>query len=190
MEVVNEALNGIKVLKLRRSEDSRGSFVKSYQASEFKKLGLEFHAAEEYFTTSVHNSVRGLHFQMPPHHHTKIVYCSFGEVLDVVVDLRCGSPSFGRVFSCRLNESVPLAVFIPPGFAHGFRTLSERAVLNYKVSTEYHPDSDAGILWNSIPFDWGLTTNAAILSERDRSFSQLDQFRSPFRFSEKRLGDD
>lgn len=162
--------------------DERGSFTKIYQESAFAKLGLNSHFREEYFSVSRRGVLRGLHFQNPPHDHVKAVHCVHGSCLDVVVDLRLDSPTYGQSEAFALDGARPQIVYVPSGLAHGFFTLSEQAILLYRTSTEYVPSHDSGIRWDSVGVPW--PTDHPILSDRDRQFEPLEQFVSPFRYEE------
>lgn len=167
-------------LQPRVLEDARGRFVKVFHEQAFAAQGLETAFAEEYYSISHKNVIRGLHFQLPPMDHIKMVYCVEGEVLDAVVDLRIGSPTYGQFELLELSSGKANSIYIPKGMAHGFCALSERAIMVYKVSTVYSPEHDAGVLWDSVGIPWPTTT--AILSARDEAFPRLDEFTSPFRY--------
>ena len=123
---------------------------------------------------------RGMHFQAPPHDHDKLVYCLAGRALDVVLDLRNGSPTFGRAISVLLNSNGSEGVYVPQGCAHGFLSLESETMLLYHVTSEYSRDFDCGIRWDSIPFTWPV--KQPLVSERDMLFQPLVAFRSPFIF--------
>jgi dTDP-4-dehydrorhamnose 3,5-epimerase len=161
--------------------DARGSFVKTFRATAFRDLGLETDFREAFYSTSSEGVLRGMHFQLPPFDGAKLVYCLHGEVLDVALDLRKGSDSFGQSTAFHLSSNRPSAVYIPRGVAHGFLGMQGPATLVYIVSAEYEPNSDTGILWNSFGFEW--PTASPVLSVRDRTFSPLADFDSPFTFS-------
>ncbi len=161
-------------------EDNRGRFVKIFHHDLFKDKGLNTHFAEEYYTVSNQGVLRGLHFQKPPMQHTKMVYCVSGEVMDAVVDLRIGSPTFGRYELFTLDAKLANIIYIPPGLAHGFYVTSQCARLVYKVSTVYSPEHDAGILWNSAGIPW--PEGSPTLSSRDCTFPLLADFESPFHY--------
>jgi len=161
-------------------EDERGRFVKVFHTQAFKTHGLEINFDEEYYSVSNTNVVRGMHFQLPPMDHAKMVYCVQGAVLDVVTDLRVGSPTYGRSAVIELSSEKANSIYIPKGMAHGFCSLCDRSIMVYKVSSVYSPAQDAGILWNSDGVAW--PTTQAILSERDQTFPPLDKFVSPFMY--------
>lgn len=173
-------LVGCFELQPKAFDDARGRFVKVFHEQVFAALDLETNFAEEYYSVSHKNVIRGLHFQLPPMDHVKMVYCVQGEVLDVVVDLRVGSPTYGEHAIFDLSAAKANSIYIPKGMAHGFCARSEQAIMVYKVSTIYSPEHDAGLLWNSVGISW--PTNAAILSARDQSFSPFDKFVSPFHY--------
>ena len=160
--------------------DERGSFVKVFHSEAFKSLGLEEVFQEDYYSKSLKGVIRGLHFQLPPQEHSKIVYCVNGSVFDVVVDLRVGSPTFGKYETFNLNSNDANMIYIPKGLAHGFCSLSESSTLIYKTSTTYHPKCDSGILWNSVSIDW--PTKKPVISDRDSSFKPFSDFVSPFKY--------
>ncbi len=159
-------------------QDQRGFFVKTFHTAQFSELGLQTKWAEEYYSHSRKGVLRGLHFQLPPHDHEKLVYCVAGKVLDVAVDLRVGSPTYGQCAWFALNSETANMVYIPRGLAHGFYTLSDTATMMYKVSTVYAPDHDSGILWSSVDAPW--TDTSPILSQRDSEFPSFSSFVSPF----------
>lgn len=167
-----------QILVLPAFADARGSFVKSFNDSLFQSWGIQFQLKESYFSVSAKDVIRGMHFQLPPAQHAKIVFCPFGEILDVVVDLRKTSPNYGQAKAQILSADNHKAFYIPEGFAHGFKALSEGAITYYLVSSEYHQASDTGIAFDSFGFDWACI--APIMSERDQHFIALQDFVSPF----------
>lgn len=174
---------GLLVIRPRASADVRGTFAKTFLAEDFSAYGLATTFAEEYHTVSKRGVVRGMHFQTPPYDHDKMVFCVHGRVLDVVLDLRVGSPTYGRVASFDLSGPDGHGLYIPQGCAHGFAALSDDAVMTYKVTTAYAPEHDAGILWSSVPgFEWPVAEPT--VSDRDAAFQPFDAFVSPFSFSE------
>jgi dTDP-4-dehydrorhamnose 3,5-epimerase len=179
-ELKPSKLAGCFELQPKVFEDERGRFVKVFQEPAFASQGLETHFVEEYYSASNKNVVRGLHFQLPPMDHVKMVYCVHGEVMDAVVDLRVGSPTYSQYALFELSAAKANSVYIPKGMAHGFCARSNQAIMVYKVGSVYSPVHDAGVLWNSVNIPW--PTTAAILSARDQGFPKLEQFGSPFRY--------
>ena len=173
-------LAGLVVLEPRVFTDLRGTFVKTFHDSAFRELGLAFAPREEYFSTSHKNVVRGMHFQVPPADHAKLVYCVTGAVLDVVLDLRRNSPTYGGTFAGELSETNRRSLFIPTGFAQGFLALTDNALMVYKTSTVHDPACDRGIHWQSFGFTWPLGGATPILSKRDEALPPLADFNSPF----------
>jgi len=159
-------------------KDARGRFVKVFHEQAFAAQGLETIFAEEYYSVSHKNVVRGLHFQLPPMDHVKMVYCVEGKVMDAVVDLRVDSPTYGQHALFELSAEKANSIYIPKGMAHGFCARSEHAIMVYKVSTIYSPAHDAGVLWNSVGIPWPL--EQPCISDRDKSFPSLADFASPF----------
>jgi dTDP-4-dehydrorhamnose 3,5-epimerase len=178
MQSLAQPLPGAHLLQPKIFTDDRGDFVKTYHQSAFADLGFEFHTAEEFFSTSRKGVLRGMHFQLPPHDHAKLVYCIAGRIIDVVVDLRKSSATYGRAASAELSEANRMMFYIPSGFAHGFLSLEERSVTVYKTTAVHSPKHDAGIRWNSFGFDWGMAT--PIISGRDLLLPEKKDFISPF----------
>jgi dTDP-4-dehydrorhamnose 3,5-epimerase len=129
--------------------DARGTFVKTFHEATFERLGLQTHFTEQFHTTSLRGVIRGLHFQCPPHDHAKLVYCIAGRVLDVGVDLRRGSPTYGQHLKIELNAEFGNMIYLPPGIAHGFLTIADTATLVYNVTSMHVPEADTGIRWDS-----------------------------------------
>lgn len=177
MELLDELLPGCWLIGPKLFEDARGRFVKTLQASFLDKRGLAFEMREEFYSTSRTGVLRGMHFQLPPHDHTKFVSCLQGEVLDVLLDLRAGK-GYGRVASATLSAEEARSIYIPTGIAHGFLSRQDDSLMVYKTSTEHSPSHDAGIRWDSFGFDWGR--GDLIVSERDRAHPGFSDFQSPF----------
>jgi dTDP-4-dehydrorhamnose 3,5-epimerase len=157
-----------------RFQDTRGFFVKPLHKDFLKTQGIEFECRESFISFSKHTVLRGMHFQIPPFDHDKIVSCIDGEIFDVVVDLRPGSPTDGLALSFKLSGESGEALFIPRGCAHGFQVLTEKgAWVAYYTSREYHPASDQGIHWKSVPIEWPLTH--PIVSDRDEAFAKFGE---------------
>ena len=167
-----------KLITLPSFKDERGSFIKTFNAPLFMQEGIDFELKESYFSYSNKDVIRGMHFQLPPHDHSKIVFCPRGAILDVILDLRKDSPTFGQFEAQILSEENNKAYYIPMGFAHGFKALTADAMTFYLVSSAYHQASDTGIRWDSFGFDWEC--NSPLVSARDKSFELLKNFSSPF----------
>ena len=174
-------LIGCYELQPTQLSDKRGKFVKIFQTEIYSHLGLQTDFREDYYSISKKNVVRGMHFQMPPLDQEKLVYCVQGLAVDVVTDLRIGSPTFGRSMQREISVDKGNIIYIPKGFAHGFCALVDGTILMYKVSTTYNQATDSGILWNSIGIKWPVSK--PILSSRDGSFESFDDFKSPFTFT-------
>jgi dTDP-4-dehydrorhamnose 3,5-epimerase/CDP-3, 6-dideoxy-D-glycero-D-glycero-4-hexulose-5-epimerase len=158
--------------------DDRGKFVKTFNDTAFRERGIEFRTKESYFSVSAAGVIRGMHFHLPPYDHEKIVFCPSGAIMDVLVDLRKGEGSYGRVHSAVLSSSNHTAFYIPKGFAHGFHSLEPNSITYYLVSGEYVATADAGIAYDSVGFDWNCPS--PVLSARDLNFPRLCDFQSPF----------
>ncbi|WP_284213071.1 dTDP-4-dehydrorhamnose 3,5-epimerase [Comamonas jiangduensis] len=178
MQINELSLSGCYLFKPGAFEDSRGRFVKSFVASQLKINGLRTDFVEQYYSTSKAGVIRGMHFQTPPHDHAKLVYCAAGAVTDVILDLRRKSPTFGNTYAINLTASSGHAIYIAAGIAHGFMAVEEGTIMVYNVTSEYAPDYDKGIRWDSFGFEWGI--DAPIISERDKNFPKLEEFKSPF----------
>ena len=176
--LVESELLGLKTLRPRVFQDQRGTFVKTFHAGLFESLGLVFAPKEEFFSISHRNVLRGMHFQLPPADHAKVVYCIVGRVLDVVVDLRQGSRTFGRCHAGELSAENRWVLFIPTGFAHGFLSLEDNTTMIYQTSSVHSPAHDVGIRWDSIGFNWPVQN--PIMSDRDQQFPALADFKPPF----------
>lgn len=180
IDLVETKIPGCFQIKTFFSKDLRGSFIKIYHIETFKKHNLCTEFVEEYYSVSKKGVLRGLHFQSPPNDHIKMVFCLSGRIMDVVVDIRNGSPTFGKYEIFNLEGNTPEIIYIPKGLAHGFLTLSYKAIVYYKVSSTYHSEYDRGILWNSLGIPW--TEMQPILSERDKKFPQFASFNSTFQY--------
>lgn len=174
------SIPGCYEIQPRIFEDSRGRFVKVFHEHEFGARRLEVNFREEYYSVSIKGVLRGLHFQVPPMDHTKMVYCVSGCVLDAIVDLRIGSPAYGKFELVELSAAKANVMYLPIGVAHGFLTLSSQAVLVYKVSTVHSPEHDCGIMWDSVGIDW--PEDAPVVSSRDCGFPKFSEFVSPFEY--------
>ena len=180
MKIIKSKIPGCYEIINKVHKDIRGTFIKVFHSPTFKKFGLETIFKEEYYSNSFKNVIRGLHFQLPPHDHVKLVYCVSGIVKDVVVDLRLGSPTYGKHISIELSSKKGNMIYIPRGMAHGFCGLSKISTLVYKTSTVHYPKKDTGIKWDSAGISW--PNKNMIISKRDKSFLTLKEFKSPFKF--------
>jgi dTDP-4-dehydrorhamnose 3,5-epimerase len=176
--LTSSSLAGCHELQPKVMEDARGRFVKVFHEQAFSDLGLATGFAEEYYSVSRKDVIRGLHFQTPPMDHVKMAYCIQGAVLDAVLDLRVGSPTYGQFELFELSAEKANSIYIPKGMAHGFCALSDEAVMVYKVGTVYSPAHDAGVRFDSAGIRWPVAQ--PIVSARDTSFPALADFISPF----------
>ena len=184
MEVIKTALDGVVVIEPRLFEDARGYFFESFSQREFDEKVGRVVFVQDNESKSSYGVMRGLHFQRPPFTQSKLVRCVKGAVLDVAVDIRKGSPTYGQHVAVELTEKNHRQIFISKGFAHGFAVLSETAVFQYKCDEFYHPEADGGvsILDDSLGIDWRIPMEQAILSEKDTKHALLKDFDSPFVF--------
>ena len=183
MDIIKTQIDGVLIIEPKVFGDARGYFFESFNAREFaEKTGLDITFVQDNESRSKYGVLRGLHFQLPPYTQSKLVRVVKGRVLDVAVDIRKGSPTYGQHVSCELTEDNHRQFFISKGFAHGFCVLSEDAIFQYKCDCFYAPQADAGIsiLDSSLGIDWGIEMDKAILSEKDTKHPCLRDFDSPF----------
>ena len=182
MEVITTSIDGVFIIEPRIFEDSRGYFFESFSQREFEEKIGPINFVQDNESKSSYGVMRGLHFQRPPFTQSKLVRCVKGAVLDVAVDIRKGSSTYGQHVAVELTEDNHRQFFIPKGFAHGFAVLSETAVFQYKCDEFYHPEADGGIsiLDDSLNIDWRIPTDKAILSDKDTNHPLLKEFVSPF----------
>jgi dTDP-4-dehydrorhamnose 3,5-epimerase len=178
MKIIDTYIKGLKVIELNQYSDIRGGFIKVFNHDFFIKNELETNMKESYFSASRKNVIRGMHFQSPPYEHTKLVYVNQGSILDVVLDIRLNSDTYGIFFNLQLTSKEPKLIYIPIGCAHGFLSLEEETIVTYLQSSVYSEINDNGIKYNSFGMDWGLEN--PIISERDNNFIGLGNFKSPF----------
>jgi dTDP-4-dehydrorhamnose 3,5-epimerase len=164
--------------------DSRGRLAKSYVAAEFEQRGLRTDWGEDLHSISSRGVIRGMHFQTPPEAQAKLVFCIAGEVVDVILDLRRGSPSFGRHHAFHLDPAGGAGVYVPTGCAHGFAALGETNLLFYKLTGGFSAEHDGGVALDSFGFDWPIPD--PVLSERDRGLPAMADFVTPFTFDPAR----
>jgi dTDP-4-dehydrorhamnose 3,5-epimerase len=175
----------VTLLRPRRFGDARGWFMETYSEAAALAAGINVRFVQDNQSFSAfEGTIRGLHYQRPPHAQAKLVRCVRGSIMDYVVDIRRGSPTYGRHVAVGLTAEGGEQLFIPVGFAHGFVTLEPDVEVAYKVSDVYAPDCDGGILWNdpTIGIDWPLPTTGPVLSDRDKILPTLVEFDSPFAY--------
>lgn len=184
MKVIETSIPGVVVLEPRVFNDARGYFFESYSKRVFDAEVAPVDFVQDNESMSTRGVMRGLHFQRPPHTQAKLVRCVRGAVLDVAVDIRKGSPTYGQHVAVELTEQNHLQFFVPRGFAHGFAVLSDVAVFQYKCDNYYAPEADGGILLcdDTLGIDWRIDIADAILSDKDRRHPLLRDFDSPFIF--------
>ncbi len=208
MNVIKTSIEGVLIIEPRLFVDERGYFFESFSQREFEEKIGPIHFVQDNESKSSYGVMRGLHFQRPPYAQSKLVRCVKGAVLDVAVDIRKGSPTYGQHVACLLcahddegarianqftghtfngqcsmvNGQLGQQLFVPRGFAHGFAVLSETAVMQYKCDEFYHPETDGGIsiLDDTLGIDWHIPTEKAILSEKDTKHPSLKDFETPF----------
>ena len=184
MNVIETGIEGLLILEPRIFQDARGYFFESFSQREFEEKVGPVRFVQDNESMSTYGVMRGLHFQRPPYTQSKLVRCVSGRVLDVAVDIRLGSPTYGQHVAVELSAENHRQFFISKGFAHGFAGLSETAVFQYKCDEFYHPEADDGIsiLDGSLGIDWRIPTDKAILSEKDTRHGMLADFKSPFTY--------
>jgi len=183
MEVIKTAIDGVFIIEPKVFKDARGYFFESFNAKEFaEKTGLNINFVQDNESMSSYGVMRGLHFQRPPFTQSKLVRCVKGAVLDVAVDIRKGSTTYGQHVAVELTEDNHRQFFVPRGFAHGFAVLSETAIFQYKCDNFYAPQADGGISIkdDSLGIDWQIPLDNALLSEKDTKQEKLKDFDSPF----------
>ena len=185
MEVIKTEIEGLVIIEPKIFKDTRGYFFESFSQKEFDEKVMPVRFVQDNESMSSYGVMRGLHFQRPPFTQSTLVRCAKGKVLDVAVDIRKGSPTYGQHVAVELNEDNHRQVFIPRGFAHGFAVLSETAIFQYKCDNFYAPEAEGGISIKdgSLGIDWKIPTEKAILSEKDIKHLCLKDFDSPFDYN-------
>lgn len=185
MEVIKTKIDGIVIIEPRIFKDARGYFYESFSQKEFDEKVMPIRFVQDNESMSTYGVMRGLHFQRPPFTQSKLVRCCRGAILDIAVDIRKGSPTYGQHVAIELTEENHRQLFIPRGFAHGFAVLSDVAVLQYKCDNFYAPQADAGIQLRDkdLGINWKIPTENAILSEKDIKHPYLKDFDSPFDYN-------
>jgi dTDP-4-dehydrorhamnose 3,5-epimerase len=183
MKVEKTAIEGVFIIEPKVFADDRGYFFESFNRKRFCELtGLDVDFVQDNESMSEANVLRGLHFQQPPHAQDKLVRVVRGSVVDVVVDLRVGSPTYGKHDKCFLSADNKRQFFVPKGMAHGFLTLEPGTIFSYKCSDYYYPETETGIAWNDSEIGVNWEVENPILSEKDKKAMSLSDFRSPFRY--------
>lgn len=185
MEIIKTNIEGLVIIEPKIFKDARGYFFESFSQREFDEKVRPVNFVQDNESMSSYGVMRGLHFQRPPFTQSKLVRCVKGKVLDVAVDIRKGSPTYGQHVAVELSEDNHRQFFVPRGFAHGFAVLSETAVFQYKCDNFYAPQADGGIsiLDKSLGIDWTISEDKALLSEKDTKHPLLENFDSPFDFN-------
>jgi dTDP-4-dehydrorhamnose 3,5-epimerase len=178
MKVRPSLLEGVAFIDFLRSQDDRGCFVKTFHADVLQQAGLPSVFRESFYSISRKNVIRGMHFQAPPADHAKLIFVTQGEILDVALDIRKTSPTYGMFATACLSAATNQAIFIEPGFAHGFAALQDNTMVMYLQTSVYDPDLDSGIHPLSCGIDWGIAT--PILSVRDVQLPPFRSFDTPF----------
>jgi dTDP-4-dehydrorhamnose 3,5-epimerase len=184
MPLIATDIPGLLVFEPKVFEDSRGYFFESYNEKNFSEMGIATRFVQDNESSSLYGVIRGLHYQLSPYAQTKLIRVLKGKILDVVVDLRKGSPSFGKSFSLELTVENKKQLFIPAGFAHGFSVLSEKAIVFYKCSSLYNKESEAGIRFDDpqLNIDWKIPADKTIISDKDKLLPLLAGCRNNFDF--------
>ncbi len=183
MEVIKTAIEGVYIIEPRVFGDARGYFFESFNAREFaEKTGVHVNFVQDNESMSHYGVLRGLHFQQPPYTQAKLVRVVKGSVLDVAVDIRKNSPTYGQYVSIELTGENHLQFFVPKGFAHGFSVLSDEVIFQYKCDEFYAPQSEGALAWDDpdLAIDWRLPTDKVLLSEKDRHHPNFRDFVTPF----------
>ena len=185
MNVIKTAIEGLLIIEPKIFNDARGYFFESYSQREFEDKVRKINFVQDNESMSGYGVIRGLHFQRPPYTQSKLVRCIKGKVLDIAVDIRKGSPTYGQHVAVELSEENHRQLFIPRGFAHGFAVLSDTAIFQYKCDNFYTPESEGGINLKdkSLGIDWQIPMDRAILSEKDVELKPFSDFDTPFDYN-------
>ena len=182
LEIEQLNIPGVLLIKHMVNEDLRGNFSKPFSKVELTKNNIFFNVAEVFYSTSGVNVIRGMHFQAPPYQQAKLVSVTSGKITDVILDIRTGSPFYGKSISIELCQNDGNILYIPSGFAHGFISRKKESTVLYIVNREYSMTMEDGVRYDSFGFDWG--SNDPILSNRDLSFKSIACFQSPFKYED------
>jgi dTDP-4-dehydrorhamnose 3,5-epimerase len=180
LKITTNQINGILIIEPQIFKDSRGYFFESYNEEKFNKAGIEAKFVQDNQSLSQKGAIRGMHFQAPPYEQGKLVRVAQGAVMDVVVDIRKNSPTYGKSFNIILSAENQLMFWIPPGFAHGFETLIDNTLFLYKCTNGYNKASEGGLFWNDPTLEIKWQTAEPIVSDKDQILPSLKDFNSPF----------
>jgi dTDP-4-dehydrorhamnose 3,5-epimerase len=182
MPFLKTELEGLLIFEPKVFDDSRGYFFEAYNNSVFKEAAINMNFVQDNQSQSLYGVIRGLHYQNNPHAQTKLVRVLVGSILDIAVDIRKSSATFGKVFAIELSDENKKQLFIPPGFAHGFSVLSEKAVVLYKCDALYNKESEGGIIYNdpALNIDWQIPADKAIISDKDKLLPVLKDCKNNF----------
>lgn len=183
MEVIKTKIEGVYIIEPRVFKDARGYFFESYSRRDFNATVGKIEFVQDNESCSTKGVIRGLHFQKPPYSQSKLVRCVVGKVLDVAVDLRKGSPTYGQHVAVELSEDNHRQFFIPKGFAHGFEVLSDMAIFQYKCDEYYHPEAEGGLdaFDPELKIEWQTPLENAIVSDKDKKHPKISEFETPFK---------
>ncbi len=186
MPFIKTEFSGLIIIEPTVFKDSRGYFFESYNEADFKAAGIDNRFVQDNQSQSAYGVIRGLHYQLNPHAQAKLIRVLSGAILDVAVDIRKGSPTYGKVYSLELSAENNKQLLIPAGFAHGFSVLTETAEVIYKCDAFYNKESEAGIAWNdaSLDIDWKIPADKAIISEKDQNHPSIVNCKNNFVFEQ------
>ena len=182
MKIYESEIKGAKIIEYDVNHDTRGYTLKPFSLNQIKEAGLKFEVREIFYSTSNKDVIRGMHFQLPPHAQAKIVHLIKGKIMDVILDLRTDSPTYGKHVSIELEEGDGKVVYIPKGLAHGFASLVDGSTVIYLFDSPYSSGFESGVRYDSFGYKWKI--GRPILSRRDLLFPEFYKFRSPFRLPE------
>lgn len=184
MPFIQTHISGLQIFEPKVFEDSRGYFFESYSKRSFEEAGITTRFVQDNESSSSYGVIRGLHYQLNPHAQTKLIRVLHGKILDVAVDIRKGSPTYGQVFTIEISADDKKQVFIPPGLAHGFSVLSERAIISYKCDNFYNKESEGGVLYNdpALNINWQVPLDKAIISDKDKQLPLFVDCKNNFVF--------
>ncbi|MDR3696338.1 dTDP-4-dehydrorhamnose 3,5-epimerase family protein [Mucilaginibacter sp.] len=178
MELEKTFIEGLQIIHLKKMPDNRGAFTKIFNNDFFIENNLTTDFKESYFSVSHKDVIRGMHFQVPPAEHIKLVFVNHGSIIDVVLDIRKESATYGKYFYTLVTDSQPKLIYIPVGCAHGFLSLQDNTIVSYIQTSVYNKECDFGIRWDSFGMNWKIDT--PIISQRDFLFINFSNYKTPF----------